>query len=230
MPDPVAPVRKRTLWGIGTPRTLRVHWMLAELDLDYACRAIGSRTGETRTPEYLALDPRGKIPLLVEDDFVLAESGAITSYLADRYAPGRFQPAAGSRDRGLHDQWVHFVLMELDATALYVVRRHAGLPEIYGEAPAAVASSIGYFERQVSVAAKRLADGRPCLLGEHLQVADLLLTTCLEWARFVKAPVPAPLDDYVARIRTRPAYEAAMAANLPPEALAATAAATPTGD
>ena len=114
----------RTVWGIGTARTLRVHWILHELGLPYDTRAIQSRTGETQTEEYLALNPRGKIPTLVEDDLVLAESGAIAAYLADAHAPGRFAPPPGTRERAVHDQWCVFVLMELDATSLYVVRRH----------------------------------------------------------------------------------------------------------
>ena len=66
-----------TLWGVGTPRTMRAHWMLMELGLDYQMRPIQSRSGETRTVEFLALNPRHKIPVLQHRDLVLAESAAI---------------------------------------------------------------------------------------------------------------------------------------------------------
>ena len=52
------------VWGVGTTRTLRVHWMLHELGIDYETHRIQSRTGETQTAEYLALNPKGKIPTL----------------------------------------------------------------------------------------------------------------------------------------------------------------------
>ena len=52
------------LWGVGTSRTVRAHWALAELGLAYETRAIGPRTGETKTAEYTRLNPRQKVPLL----------------------------------------------------------------------------------------------------------------------------------------------------------------------
>ena len=75
-----------TVWGIGTPRTMRVHWMLAELGLAYDCRPITSRSGETMTAEFLALNPKHKIPVLRHGAMVLSESAAIITYLADKGA------------------------------------------------------------------------------------------------------------------------------------------------
>ena len=74
------PPRRLVLWGVGTSRTLRAHWALHELDLDYECRPILPRTGETQTQEYTELNPRQKIPLLQDGE------------LQDRREPG---------DRGL---------------------------------------------------------------------------------------------------------------------------------
>ena len=64
------------LWGVGTPRTLRAHWALHELGLRYTSRPILPRSGETKTPEYTALNPRQKIPLLQDGDFTIGESAA----------------------------------------------------------------------------------------------------------------------------------------------------------
>ena len=214
-----------TVWGVGTPRTFRVHWMLHELGLDYETRPIQPRTGETRTPEYLALDPRGKIPVWQDGDFVLSESGAITAWLADHHAPGRFAPAPGTRERAVHDQWCHFVLMELDATSLYVVRRHGDLAAIYGEAPRAISSSLDYFRKLAGVAEAQVARTGALLLGPELQVADILLTSCLSWAGFVGVTLPPALAAYRERAIDRAAYRAAMAINFPPEVLEALAAA-----
>jgi len=209
------------VWGVGTARTLRVHWMLHELGLAYETKPVQSRTGETQTDEYLALNPRGKIPVLEDGSLVLAESGAITAYLADRHAPGRFAPVLGSDARAVHDQWCYFILTELDATSLYVVRRHRDLPAVYGEAPAAVESSYAYFERQTSVAEAELASGGPYLLGADFQLADLYLTTCLDWASFYGRTLSARLVDYAGRVHARPAFAAAFAENFPPEVLSA---------
>ena len=64
------------LWGAGTTRTMRAHWILHELGLEYERHPIGSRTGETQTPEFTKLNPREKIPLLQDGDLTVAESAA----------------------------------------------------------------------------------------------------------------------------------------------------------
>ena len=214
----------RKVHGVGTLRTMRVHWTLHELGLLYETVPVESRSGETQTDEFLRLNPRGKIPVLTEGDFVLVETGAIAAYLADAHAPGRLIPEAGTRERAVHDQWVFFTLMELDATSLYVVRRHGGLPEIYGEAPVAVESSLAYFRRQLEVAEAEFADGRTHLSGDDFRVADIHLTTCLDWAQFLREPLPDRLAAYRERTIARPAYQAAFAVNFPPEIMQALAA------
>ena len=70
-----------TIWGGATSRTLRAHWMIHELGLEYTPELIGSRTGATPTKEFRALNPKEKIPVLVDDDLVLTESVAIVTYL-----------------------------------------------------------------------------------------------------------------------------------------------------
>ncbi len=120
--------------------------------------------------------------------------------------------------------------MELDATSLYVVRRHGDLPNIYGEAPAAVASSLVYFRRQLEVVEAELADGRPHLLGEDFQLADVHLTTCLVWAGVVGESLSETLSLYRDRTTGRPAYGAAAAVNFPPEVMKALTVSGSTND
>jgi glutathione S-transferase len=54
-----------------------VHWLLREYGLDYECHRIGPRTGETQKPDYLAINPRGKVPAMRHGDLILTESAAI---------------------------------------------------------------------------------------------------------------------------------------------------------
>ncbi|MGK3936778.1 glutathione S-transferase family protein, partial [Enterococcus faecium] len=69
---------------------VRPHWAMAELGLTYETRAIGPRTGETKTAEYTKLNPRQKVPLLQDGDFAIGESAAIVAYLSRTYGgPGR---------------------------------------------------------------------------------------------------------------------------------------------
>jgi len=200
---------------------MRVHWTLGELDLPYETRPIIPRTERMDDDEFRKRSPRGKVPILEDGDLVMGESGAIVFHLADRYRDRAvLAPEPATNERAIFDDLCLFCLMELDAP-LYVIRRHAGLPEIYGESPVAVASAREYFLRSSEEIARRLADGRPHLLGDDFTVADLLVATCSRWASFVGIDLPGPLGDHAERCETRPACRQAMQRNFPPEALEA---------
>lgn len=200
------------VWGVGTTRTLRVHWMLHELGIEYETKRIESRTGDTLSEEYTRINPKQKIPTLVDGDLVLSESFAILRHLRrlgelpyDDYQ----QSAAGL---AAYDEWVSFILMELDATSLYVIRRHKDLPDIYGEAPAAVTSSLAYFDKMLRSVLPKLAADKP-IWGSTFSELDILMTIALDWADVVGAGVPEPAKTYQATMHHRPAYQAAMKHN-----------------
>jgi glutathione S-transferase len=208
--------RRLVLWGVGTSRTLRAHWALHELGLDYECRPILPRTGETQTQEYTELNPRQKVPLLQDGDFRIAESPAIAAYLSNTY--GTRENAlipTEPREHATWLEWCFYAATELDATSLYVMRRHGALKHIYGEAPVALESAAAYFATQLRHAEQALQDGRPFLVGGRLTTADMLLTTCLAWAISYHVPVTAACHAYLERITARPTYRAALAANTP---------------
>ena len=205
---------ERIVWGVGTSRTLRAHWMLAELELPYERRPITSRSGETLTPEYTRLNPSQKIPTLQDGDLVLAESAAIVNYLGATYGGARnLSPPAAPRERALYDQWCFFVMMELDANTLYVIRKHEDLHELYGEAPNALQAARDGFARQAHAAVQRLAGSGPYVLGENFSGADILFTTCLNGAIRRKNELPGALHDYLKRITVRTAYQRALRMN-----------------
>lgn len=200
------------VWGVGTGRCMRAHWALAELGLDYETKPIRSRSGETLTPEYTALSPSQKIPLLQDGDFTLSESGAILTYLADTYDMREppLAPRAG-RARARYNEWCSFIGMELDATSLYVLRRHKYLPEIYGEALVACAVAADYFRRLMGRVEAALGDGRATLMGADFTGADIILTTCLDWALGYEIGLADTVLAYRARMNDREPYAKARA-------------------
>lgn len=204
------------LWGIGTSRTLRAHWALRELGLPYETENIRPRTPLMDGEDFLAVSPDKKVPVLQDGSLTIAESPAIVMYLADRYATGStclFPETTEGRAQLF--EWVSYISMEIDATSLYVLRRHFDLTETYGEAPAAVNSAREYFARMINRAVRPFRDGRPFLLGDHLSVADILLVSCFAMADKYHADLPGELQDYRSRACSRPAYESAMKANNP---------------
>ncbi|MGI9475419.1 MAG: glutathione S-transferase family protein [Hyphomicrobiaceae bacterium] len=209
---------KLTVYGVGTSRALRAHWAMAELGLPYRTEQIQSRSGQTQTPAYTQLDPRQKIPVLQDDDFILSESSAIITYLAETYGtPDNQLVPTDPRQRARYNEWVSFICMELDATSLYVLRRHEGLPQIYGEAPVANQAARAYFTRMIEAAAVRFDENCPYLLGERFTGADMLMMTILGWAKNLEPPIPLPAVFEVLhdRIAERPAYQSAVIANTP---------------
>ena len=201
------------IWGGATARTIRAHWMAQELGLDYTPRLIGSRTGETQTDSFRALNAKEKIPVLVDGDFVLSESAAIVTYLGDTYGPDTgLVPKPYTRERALYNQWSSFVQMELDAHTLYVMRKHRDLADLYGEAPAAVQASIEGFTKQVAVAESALVQS-DYLVGDQFTAADLLLTSVLTWAHAYGIELTARLQAYSALHTARSAFKTAATLN-----------------
>ena len=202
-----------TIWGGATSRTMRVHWLLHELGLDYETRLIGSRTGATQTRDFLSLNPKGKIPVLKDGALALTESVAIVTYLGDTYGPSSgLVPPPYTLDRAKYNEWASFIQMELDAHTLYVIRKHRDLANEYGAAPAAVDTAIAGFHRQIHVAQQHLSE-RKHLLGDKFSAADPLLTTCLDWAVAYGIELAESLMGYRGRMRERPAYRTAAQLN-----------------
>jgi glutathione S-transferase len=207
-----------TLWGVGTSRTIRPHWAMYELDLPYTTKPIGPRTGETKTAEYTALNPRQKVPLLQDSDFRIGESAAIVAYLARTYSsPERVLIPERQRDYAAWLEWCFFIVTELDSTSLYVMRRHSAdaLGPIYGIAPEVVQKAGEYFREQLRHVEVALKDGRTYLMGDQFTSADILLATCLDWAIAYGVGICDVAQPYLARIHQREAYQLGKKANVP---------------
>lgn len=193
---------KIVVWGSGTPRTFRVLWALHELGAAYDLQRIKTRTADMDSDEFMAVSPGKKIPALQHGSTTLVESGAIVFHLYNHFS------LEEHTDRQVSEilKWSFFALMELDATALYVMRRHRDLPNIYGDAPAAVSASGEYFDRQSMVVADALSDGREFLVGHSLTAADIFMVSCCGWAIAYGLTLPAALANYYAKLSQRDGY------------------------
>ena len=200
---------RRTLWGVGTSRTLRAHWALIELDLDYATQPIRTRTSAMEDPAFMALHPRGKIPVLVDGDLVVSESAAIVTYLAETYGSDAnpLIPAAyGARAK--YFEWMSFISMELDATSLYVLRRHVDLqrPTARHRPPMIRRGNISVDD---PIGRAGIAFRRQFFLGHAFSGADILMISCLNFSDRYDIALLAEVAAYRERVSARPAYQAA---------------------
>lgn len=204
------------LYGVGTMRTHRTLWLARELGIGYAHRPVHPRTGETHEPEFLALNPRHKVPVLVHGELVLSESAAILNYLTEAFpVPEHFFVPADAVGRARLWEWCFFTMSELDANGLYTMRRHGDLKEFYGDSPVAVEAGRDYFLHQLETMEGRIRGAGDFLMGGRISIADILFASCLDWARAYDIPLPEYLIAYGDRMRARPAYQAAYKENYP---------------
>jgi glutathione S-transferase len=208
------PQAGRVLWGIGTPRTLRAHWALHELELDYQVSAIKPRKSGAAAAELLQKTGRRKTPVLQDGTFTIGQSAAIVSYLSDVY--GNEKNSLFPHDslaRARVTEWCYFIMTELDATSLYVIRRHHALRHIYGAAPNVVEAARQYFIDQLEAVDQHLSAGSRYLMGEQFAAVDILLTSCLLWAHHAQLNLSASCSSYLERTTARKAFRRAYVAN-----------------
>ncbi len=168
------------IYAVPNSRSNRAVWTLEEIGIDYELVPVdlGQKLAEGKP--FTDINPGGKVPTLVEDGWVLTESAAICTYLADQHPEAQLTPPAGTRERARYDQWCFFVLSELEQALWTKAKHRFALPEEWRiEAIKEVA--IEEFRLAEAVLAKGLGD-QSFILGEQFSVADILIGTTLNWA------------------------------------------------
>ena len=117
------------IYGYPQTRSRRLTWMMEELEQDYEFVLIDLMKGEGQSPEFLAVNPAGKVPAMADGELVLTESAAIINYLADKWPEKQLAPELGSPARGLFYQWSHFVMAELEQPLWTIGKHKFALPE-----------------------------------------------------------------------------------------------------
>ncbi len=197
-----------TLYGFPKTRSVRVAWALEELGLDYQYRLVNLRAGEHLTPEYRAMNPAAKIPLLVTDEGPLAESAAIVTYLAEKHGMEEFIPKPGTFLRGQFEQVMHFLVTELEQPLWSMVKHDFALPEQH-RINAMQETARWEFERAVTAFSQMLGDNE-YVTGNLFTVADIVAGHILAWAKGSSVPVNSEnVNAYSKRVLARPAYERA---------------------
>ena len=209
--------KNRILWGVGTSRTIRAHWALIELNLSYKTEIIRTRTTDTETAAFKSVNPRQKIPVLQDGTLTMGESAAIVTYLAEGYSTEQVSLIPDNpKARAKYFEWMSFICMELDATSLYVLRRHWSLPEIYGDSPIANKASEEYFNSMITAADKLKNPKQKYLLETGFSGVDILMTTTLKWAIDYNQKIPNDFMEYLDHMVNRPGYIEALEANKMP--------------
>jgi glutathione S-transferase len=193
-----------TLYHHPFTRAATVLWMLGEVGQDAELRFLDVKKGAHKQPDILALNPMGKLPILVDDGVVVTEVAAIGMYLADRYAPGRLAPALDDPRRGTYLRWSLFAPSVIEPAAM----AHAAKWEVN-----VVAAGFGTYAAMVDTLEAAIGDG-PWLLGDDFSMADVILGGTLRYMmRFNMIEARPTFSVYAERLAQRPALKAAEARN-----------------
>jgi glutathione S-transferase len=190
------------LYEFAPTRSIRVRWTLQELGVDFEAVTVNLMAGEHHGAEFLALNPAGKVPVLVDGDIVLNESVAIVIYLADKYPEKRFLPA-GLDGRAEAMRWLLFTATELEQP-LWRMAKHSVIYPEEKRLPADVALARDEFTEMARVLDRHMVD-REFVVGDGVTVADFVLGYTLDWAQMVGLLGDFPrLEGYMERMYDRP--------------------------
>lgn len=198
-----------TVYGSPQTRSTRITWLLQELGQDYQFKRIDFTKGDHRSVDFLAVNPGGKIPAVDVDGLLITESGAIVTYLAERYSPGVMIPLAASPERAHYLQWSYFALCELEQPLWTIAKHKFALPEAQ-RVSAVTATATWEFQKALALLSQGLGT-KDYILGNHFTGADILLAHTLIWAEAFQQPIEQQnLQDYLQRCQQRSALKLAL--------------------
>ncbi len=180
-------------------RAATARWMLEEIGEPYEIELLNLKEGDQRKPSYLAINPMGKVPALVDGDVIITEVAAICCYLADAYPAAKLAPPIGDARRGPYLKWLFFGPSCIEPAMIDKALERTAAPR----------STAGWadYDTVIEVLRQALAD-TPYLLGEQFTAADVVIGATLRWGLLFKLLPELPeFVAYTKRLGERPALQ-----------------------
>ena len=198
------------IYGTAASRAARPLWVAQELGLAYEHIALPYVGGATRTPEFLKVNPNGRIPVVDDDGVLVWESMACTVYLAERFLDGNGQSLAArsNAERAEILRWTFWVVTECEKDAL-IFLMHAKLMSPERRKPQLVEESLRHLAGPLRILDQHLQD-RPWLAGDRFTVADICVASVIAWvegASELMSQCPQ-VYEWLQRCLARPAFQA----------------------
>jgi glutathione S-transferase len=182
-------------------RSFTALWLMEEAGKPYERALTDISTGAQKAPEYLAINPMGKVPALKDGDATLAEAAAICAYVAERYPEAKLAPPLGDPLRAKYLYWLFFGPSCIEPAMVQVATKIEMNP---------VSAGWGDAKRVFDVLDAALAKG-PWILGDNFSAADIAIGSSLNFAvrLFKMVPSRPSFDAYLDRCAARPAFQKA---------------------
>lgn len=203
-----------TLYYAPRTRAFVALWLLEEIGVPYTLDAFDLQSGRQHGEAYRALNPMGKVPLVVDHGRPVSETGAIALYLGDRYGADELVPGIDDADRGVFLRWMFFAGNAIEP---------AYCQKVFGWQIDAGTASWGSYDRTIETLTAAVTPG-PWLLGERFTLADVVIGNYVfSGTKFGMIDADSPLAAYAKRAQARPAFaraaaiEARESARMPPK-------------
>ena len=182
-------------------RSFTAIWLMEETGQPYERVLTDITSGAQKTPEYLAINPMGKVPALKDGDATMAEAAAICAYVAERYPEAKLAPALGDPLRAKYLYWLFFAPGCIEPAMVQIATKIE---------MNSVAAGWGDAQRVYDVLDNALEKG-PWILGENFSAADIAIGSALNFSvrLFKMVPSRPSFDAYIARCMARPAFQQA---------------------
>jgi glutathione S-transferase len=179
--------------------------LLEELGVPFDLHVLSFKKGEQRQPEYLAINPMGKVPAIRHGDALITEQPAVFMYLADLYPEAKLAPPIGDPLRGPYLRWLVYCGSCFEPALVdRSMKREPAAPST---------CPYGDFDTMLKTLTDQLEQG-PYMLGDTFSAADVLWGTALNWTTMFKLVPELPvIRAYIDRVLARPAMQRAAAAD-----------------
>jgi len=188
------------LYHAAPSRSSIVRWMLEEIGEPYDVHLLSLSKGEQQSPDYLAINPMGKVPALRHGDVIITEAAAICAYLADEFPRAKLNIPIGNPRRGVYLKWLFFGPSCVEP---------AMMDRAFPRKEEARRGALGYgdFDTVIGVLASAVANG-PYIMGDQFTAADVVIGSGLRFGMMFKMlPERTEFTAYTARLGQRPALQ-----------------------
>ncbi len=188
------------LYHAAPSRSATARWMLEEIGEPYDVRLLKLSENEQNKPEYLAVNPQGKVPALKHKGVVITEVAAICAYLADEFPKAGLSISPGNPRRGVYLHWLFFGPSCIEPAITDRAFPRKDPPR---------AGALGYrdIDMLADLVARAVTPG-PWLMGEQFTAADVVIGAAVRWGTMFKLiPERPAFADYSARLAARPALQ-----------------------
>lgn len=188
---------KLTLYYAPRTRSFAALWMLEELGQKYQLKSFDIESGRHKKPDYLALNPMGKVPLVLNDDVPVSELGAIAIYLSDAYPKAQLCPTMEEPLRSDYLRWIFFSS---------AIMEPAFVQKMYKWDIPAKSIAWGSFDQMLDVVTKAVSESK-WLVGDSFSSADILVGSTLRFGQMLGViPKKGAVQEYISRLKKREAF------------------------